>query len=133
MVQRRLSKTGLKEARSSDGFWKPSKELLDKQGRPSSQQAPKKRPSKEQVLFENSMLANLEAASRYGLRNLEKMRGEKSASSRLAKRRATTPADIDLIRKEMGLAQPKPGDGRATRLAMMYKLDLSEVQYALQQ
>jgi Ca2+-binding EF-hand superfamily protein len=133
-VQRRLSKNQLKEARSADGVWKPSKELLDKQGRrPSSQAEPKRRPSKEQVVFENAMVANLEAASRHGLRNLDKMRGEKSASSRLAKRRASTPADIDLIRKEMGLAGPKPGDGRATRLAMMYRMDLSEVQYALQQ
>lgn len=134
MVNRRLSsKQQLKEARSSEGFWKPSKELLDKQQRPSTESGPKRKPSKEQVLFENAMLANLEAASRHGLRNLEKMRGEKSASSRLAKRRATTPADIDLIRKEMGLAAPKPADGKATRLAMMYKLDLSEVQYALKQ
>ena len=78
-------------------------------------------------------MANLEAASRHGLRNLEKMRGEVCASARLAKSRASTPADLDIIRKEMGIEVEKPGDGKATRLAMMYKLDLSEVKYALKQ
>jgi Ca2+-binding EF-hand superfamily protein len=130
---RRLSKGQLKDNRASDGVWKPSKELLEKQGRPVSQPAPKRRMSKDQILWQNQMWANLEAASRHGLRNLEKMRGEVCASARLAKSRASTPADLDIIRKEMGIEVEKPGDGKATRLAMMYKLDLSEVKYALKQ